>query len=50
MIEIKNEFDYENVNEKILLLMNKGEDNLTELELKELKDLAVAMQVYEENK
>lgn len=47
-IVYKNELEYKEALEEILVLMNKGEGNLSTAELKKLRSMAVAAEVYEE--
>lgn len=45
--KILNEEQYEKLMEEILVLMNKGEENLSESELDEILEMALLAQAYE---
>jgi HTH-type transcriptional regulator/antitoxin HigA len=47
MTEIKNKTDYKKVMDEILVLMNKGEANVTDEESSKIRELAIAAQNFE---
>jgi predicted RNase H-like HicB family nuclease len=48
-MNIQSEPEYQNALKAVYVLMNKGEKNLTEKELKKVREMALAIQAYEQN-